>query len=209
MPLLSKVFSRSSKEKEALEQDIATNSEKHSSSSSPPPTYSNSSAPPYEHVDFDAPPDLSAGFANLKLFPGKSPVPRPDACTAHLKLLESFSRLREDVGSTDGLFGICNSVITTLNGGVESTDTKALSVLAEKRWVVYVSRAVDRFARWRDAVAPATRHMTVPYCDQGGRLEHQVGYDQNPDTVKLDMSNMPPLGTNFLTHIQWHSLTSL
>lgn len=83
-----------------------------------------------------------------------------DQCTAHLKLLEAFNQLREDVGQTEGLFGIESPKLDgpEPDARQHAQSPQALAKLrtAEKRWSVYVARAVARFERWYDACVPAT-----------------------------------------------------
>ena len=125
--------------------------------SSQPPTYSQSEAPPtyaqvgatYDEEDVIHPPDLTARFSRLQLKErcGDDAIPELDECIAHLKVLESFYRLRQSIGSHDGLFGIQDRVV--LNQPIDQNEqTPMLANLAEKRWAVYVQRAVDRFEKW-------------------------------------------------------------
>ena len=157
---------RTSKEKEAeakAERNASRNASK-SSSSSPPPEYAQ--APP----DYDAenrlvPPDVTAGFAKLNLNSANTDTPQVDRCVAHLKVLECFYRLRQTVGSKDGLFGIDNSI--ALGKGLPSSDQtpQVLAKLSEKRWAIYVSRAVDRFERWYESLLPSLRYSAKQvYC---------------------------------------------
>lgn len=55
-------------------------------------------------------PDLTAGFSNLNLR-NEDVKPTVDQCIAHLKLLEAFYQLREDIGSHDGLYGIRDELL--------------------------------------------------------------------------------------------------
>ena len=69
-----------------------------------------------------------------------------DECAAHLELLELFADLRDGVAHHDGLFGLWN--VTASSRGTQNRD---LGELREKRWAVYVARAVDRFEAWYSA----------------------------------------------------------
>ena len=84
----------------------------------------------------------------------------------HLKTLECFSRLRQSIASTDGLFSIENATIVEIartsslaNG--EGAD-ELLPKLAEKRWAVYITFHSPRLRpTWRpnpDINLPTTRH---------------------------------------------------
>lgn len=92
---------------------------------------------------------------------GKGIKVTPDQCIAHLKLLEVFYQLREDIGNTEGLFGIADPVFSpedTSDSSVHAQDARALGEVRvrEKRWAVYVERAVDRFAKWWEFCVPTT-----------------------------------------------------
>jgi len=137
-----------------------------------PPPYtvqSTTAAPAYDHLDFT---------------PSPLELPTATECIAHLKLLHAFARLRHEVGNTEGLYGI-NSVkigdeaegsasdsernnihqpsgVHGENGlpGTEhdSKDNDQASLaerVREKRWTVFVTKAVDRFEKWWQALATA------------------------------------------------------
>ncbi|KAF5023479.1 hypothetical protein F66182_4479 [Fusarium sp. NRRL 66182] len=126
------------------------------------------SAPPaYQAVSSDAPPpepdaDLAAPFANLSI-DSLPRDPSPDICLAHLKLLFAFESLKEDVGYTDGLFGIWDSRADRnmevredgeehpfYEGYAPDVDDKKkfLSKIREKRFALFIARAVDRYEAW-------------------------------------------------------------
>ncbi|TID21286.1 hypothetical protein E2P81_ATG04572 [Venturia nashicola] len=144
-----------------------------------PPSYS------VEPPSQEAPEDLSARLASLDL---SSVVKNgvnisADQCTAHLKLLEAFNQLREDIGQTQGLFGIKDPKFdspetTDPYHHAQSPQALAKLRIAEKRWSVYVARAVDRFERWYNACVPAT--MGGAPCDRltGNQLLTKKGLDK-------------------------------
>lgn len=87
----------------------------------------------------------------------------PDVCIAHLKLLHALHAMKEDVGYTDGLFDLYDSratngvdiahlVNTYVDHPRELEETEkikfALSKIREKRWALFVARAVDRYEAW-------------------------------------------------------------
>lgn len=114
-----------------------------------PPTYSAMDPLPETTTE-----DLSAAFNELNI--QTSPTnPTVDLCLAHLKLLNAFFNLKEEIGYTDGLFGLWDSRVVGIAGPAESSDEaasksqeEALSKIREKRWALYVARAVDRFEVW-------------------------------------------------------------
>lgn len=191
MPSLTKLLSRNSisKEKEAAAEQPRPSID-HSAA---PPVYTEN-PPAYDKDDIESPPSLTAGFANLRI---TDDSPKRDLCIAHLKLLECFYRLRQQISSTDGLFGICNSALKDANDGQECIDPKILSMLGEKRWAIYVCKAVDRFERWRDIVAPSRNRMTTDESQKGGRLEKMITSTPSEKTIRFDGDNLPPLGKSF------------
>ena len=125
----------------------------------------------------------------------------PDHCIAHLKLLEAFFQLREEVGNSDELFGIPGPDFGgALATGESSQNDQALAQIKvrEKRWAVYVARAVDRFSKWWDKCVPTTlegapyhKLTTDELCSKsahdrpiGGRPIKQLG----------SRDHLPPLG---------------
>ncbi|KAL8698090.1 MAG: hypothetical protein Q9201_006762 [Fulgogasparrea decipioides] len=93
-------------------------------------------------------PDLTAAFSELHLL-GNPAKPTPDQCLDHLKLLEAFHQLREDVATTDGLYGIHDSFVDAIIPTEEETERAQLLLkLREKRWAIYVTKAVWRYETW-------------------------------------------------------------
>lgn len=146
MPISDKLLHEGDKGK-SIEEDIATVHIERFPAQSPPGSQlkEGDQLPSYTETD-TAETDLTAAFANLDISVSSNPViPTPDLCLAHLKLLKTFQILKEDVGYLDGLFGLwdapCELPI------VEDHD-KALVVIREKRWALYIARAVERFEDW-------------------------------------------------------------
>lgn len=196
---LSKILSRSAKEKEAEAEKERNNS--NGNGSSPPPAYSQE-AQDYDRDNVLQPPDMTAGFSKLKLDDesNKSKTPQVDQTIAHLKVLECFYRLRQKVGSSDGLFGLEDSIV--LDKGLSKSDKtpENLAKLSEKRWAIYVSRAVDRFSVWLAAVLPNTEVLTrqeLVEIGSQGRL-----CDATPENAPLrfDKQNMPPVDVLMVWH---------
>ena len=69
--------------------------------------------------------------------------PEADQCLAHLKLLSSFHALKEDVGYTDGIFGLYDAKCE-----MATNRDASLAKMREKRWALYVARAAERFQDW-------------------------------------------------------------
>ena len=156
-----------------------------SAATAPPPK--EVEAPPYEEL----PPDITAGFASLNLSP-PSKTPTPDECIAHLKLLEAFSQLREDIGCGDGLYGLYDDLVEP---GDEVLRSQLLAKMREKRWAIYVTIAVARFEAWWLKISNA--NMLT------GRELASSSFTSLPTTaspLQLSMNQLPPLGQFGLRH---------
>jgi hypothetical protein len=134
-----------------------------------------------------------------------------DQCIAHLKLLEAFNQLREDVGQTENLFGIASPAFKeeeTTNSRQHAQSPQALAHVrvCEKRWAVFVTRAVDRFERWYDACVPATiggapcEKLTGSQCCAKKGLD-KIAYDGIPIKQLTLRDQLPPLDVLMV----WHS----
>ena len=154
----------------------------------PPPAYV-----PNANDDVQAgAPDITAGFANLNLN-GAGDVPTPDQCIAHLKLLEAFHQLREDVALQDGLYGIKDEYASNVSSGggdIERERAERLTQMREKRWAVFVSKAAWRFeVWWKKCIQPDAKPLTmgeIPKAFAGGPTGAAV--------PPVDQNNLPPLG---------------
>jgi hypothetical protein len=109
-----------------------------------PPSYAQSDPIPPEQIA-----ELNSAFTNLNLSNLTTSNillhPNADQCLAHLKLLSALHALKEDVGYTDNLFGLSDARCEALEG--QNRD-EALAKTREKRWSLYVARAVERFDEW-------------------------------------------------------------
>ena len=144
---------------------------------SPPPTY-------------DAgPSNLSAAFAYLDLS-AVGTYPTKDRCVVHLKLLEAFHQLREDIATTDGLWGIKDSFVPPNRSDREQA--AALLRIREKRWAVYVAKAASRFETWWEkSIQPGSRML------RQGEIEHGEGPRATAapgEVLPFSPDNLPPLG---------------
>ena len=154
--------------------------------------------PPYSEPDVDG---LAASIGTLSLHKSshKTVLPSPDECIVHLKLLTALHHLREEVSETDGLFGIYDRIADEFSREHDIAITK----IREKRWAVYVTRAVDRFAKWFDVCiyeAPVGRQgpLTMEDVFLKDTLERAV---TDGSTIRFEPDNMPPLDVLMV----WHS----
>lgn len=204
---LSGIFTRSTKEQEAKAEEAANNS--HGQPSDPVPEYSESQLPPPDYAERGdvPPPDYTAGFASLSISDEPSlDIPQVNETIAHLKTLECFYRLKQNIASTDGIFDIHNVKIVDIarTSSLENVDgaSEFLPRLAEKRWAIYVSRAVDRFHAWVSTAVPTDPMPTMAELEERGTngqiiLESSQVRNQMPP---LDRSNMPPVDVLMVWH---------
>jgi hypothetical protein len=73
--------------------------------------------------------------------------PAPEEMILHLKVLQTFDKLRREICNTEGLFGYFSSA------GMSQME---IDRVQEKRWQVYLTRAVKRFTVWWETMVPAT-----------------------------------------------------
>ncbi|KAI1313986.1 hypothetical protein F5Y03DRAFT_380844 [Xylaria venustula] len=160
-----------------------------------PPSYS---AAPATSVSPEEVKQLSLAFSALQL-PLVAKDVTEDTCLAHLKLLFAFQNLKETVGYTDGLWNIYDSRVFPSgkdSDALQDTDKlddetkKNLSLLREKRWALYIARAVDRYEAWWGSF-PATPLTDNDMCEDTPRYAR---FASEPPAERPWKSNMlPPL----------------
>ena len=176
MPLLKRSSNVSSSEKNPLPTPPKNES--------PPPAYT-SQAPRTAPTE---PPDITAAFSNLDL--NSTDQPTPDQCLAHLKVLETFHQLREDVATQDGLFGIRDSFLPVCKD--EKERAQRLMQIREKRWAVYVTKAAQRFEKWWTlAVQPRADPLHVDRIHNVSM--HDFKQKQNEHS-HWHVDRLPPIG---------------
>ncbi|KAJ6442492.1 dihydrodipicolinate synthetase [Purpureocillium lavendulum] len=158
--------------------------------------------------------DLAASFATLSL--GDEPAdPDTDTCLAHLKFLHAIQSMKEDVGYTDGLWGIWDSraenpledLFSGDDAGADGDKPRptgddrvkaALSRIREKRWALFVARAVDRYEAWWHAL-PKEAMLT----EQDMEQENNPRYSRLPSTgtfLAWKEHMLPPLDVLMVFH---------
>jgi hypothetical protein len=167
MPLGLKRFSMSAKSPSGYPNEKEQNLTTTDSSNAPSlaPTGETAAPPTYTAVDENNAPtdgpsleDFSGAFASLKINAIPLDFPDNDLAMAHLKVLEAFFVLKQDIGYTDGLFDLWDSrapgTEESVAGDQGATQSRleALSKIREKRWALYVARATDRFETWWEKV---------------------------------------------------------
>jgi hypothetical protein len=197
MPLIEKLASKlSSKESESKKLPHATSQDR----ASPPPPFtrtasSSSDQPPTytaQDTNNNSPStvDLSSAFSSLNLSANPSPVPTPETCLAHLKLIHAFQALKQDIGYTDGLFGIWDAKAER----AEKRD-ETLSKLREKRWVLFIARAVERFqAWWTGFLCPLDNSKRLECKEIDPRNMRFVKFPESGTPIIWTGEMLPPLG---------------
>ncbi|KAK5654008.1 hypothetical protein OQA88_7685 [Cercophora sp. LCS_1] len=181
-----------------------------------PPAYTPTPAAADEAPDVD----IAAAFANLTIPP--SPTPTVEACLVHLKLLFAFQSLKEDIGYTDGLFGLWDSLAGSLSSGsqnntngypvekkkigIEQEDIQAkmgdqqlqiLSQIREKRWALFVARAAERYKVWWKSLGGR------PLRGQDMVVKGSEGYEKFVEefgSPKMEWTELVPLDVLMVWH---------
>ncbi|MCJ1445055.1 MAG: hypothetical protein MMC23_005560 [Stictis urceolatum] len=151
--------------------------------------------PSYAPIDRAAA-DLSSLFSNLNL-DSSGKVPSPDQCIVHLKLLESFSLLREDVGLTDGLYGLFDSFVP--EKGPDEDRNKIQIRVRERRWAIYVMSAARRFETWYQTLESNSQMVTM---DSMQSPEYE-SIGKTGRRVEFTKDTLPPLDVLMV----WHAAT--
>lgn len=176
----------------------------------PPPAYTDSTTQNGVVGGGDSGVDITAAFANLSL--DQTPKdPQVDTCLAHLKLLHAIQSMKEDVGYTDGLWNIWDSRADA-EGDIDVDDAQEsealpsgkknnkrtpdddrkirLSKIREKRWALFVARAVDRYEAWW-ATFPQAMLRENDMVDGSGSVYHEFVYPKT--CMKWTAATIPPL----------------
>ncbi|KAI9838829.1 MAG: hypothetical protein M1819_004035 [Sarea resinae] len=167
----------------------------------PPPAYGDTSQDNTNAANTVDLIDLTANLQNLDLR-SASEKPTVPQCIAHLKLLESFYQLRDEVGRTDGLFGLSDSLAAAVTEDEREREA-ALAKIAEKRWAVYVARAADRFERWWHTSAPSTAAGNPRNYLVQREMNRNSYYDSLPlkgQRIKYTRDYLPPLDVLMVWH---------
>lgn len=176
----------------------------HPGDGSAPPAYAADNA----ELTPEALAELTSAFSSLHL-PSSPADLSPDSCLAHLKLLYAFQNLKDDVGYTDGLWQIFDSRaeldtfdygkdISTKESGPQERVIRNLARLREKRWALYVARAVDRYDAWWDTLPKDP--LTEADMESHDQSKYS-GFIKEGHSFPFDSSMLPPLDVLLV----WHS----
>lgn len=133
-----------------------------------------------------------------------------DACLAHLKLLHAIQSMKEEAGYTDGLWNLWNDrgkwALDDLRADadwstirmLEKTNAKTVTAaghsrIREKRWALFVARAVDRYETWWKSLGE--NHMLT---EEDMADPDSYKFKKFPTSRKLvwEERMLPPLGEN-------------
>ncbi|KAK2737213.1 hypothetical protein FQN55_001234 [Onygenales sp. PD_40] len=132
--------------------------------------------------------------------PGKllmeTEVPTIDACIVHLKLLAAIADLRDQVSATDGLFGLSDRLFDKFES--QRDRYRAAAIIREKRWQIYVCRAVDRFEAWMDRGIETGRIVSVPDIEAKDKKYSTV--TDCDGLVPFTVDTLPPLDVIMVWH---------
>jgi hypothetical protein len=187
MPL-SERLSVHRKEKQEQSSDNHTSSQNVEGTDGAPPDYAAPAA-----LDAPAADVLNAAFANLKISEQDN-LAFPDAnlCLAHLKLLTVFHNLKEDIGYTDGLFDLWDS-----RCDIAENRGEALAKTREKRWALYIARAVERFQEWWLKVLCRQEESTrLTRNEMAASNRRFIDFPKTGLIRRWDTAGLPPIGMN-------------
>lgn len=143
--------------------------------------------------------ELNAAFSSLNISEVPLPFPTADNCLAHLKLLHAFHALKEDIGYTDGIFGLWDSRVEVYK--LEDNDRdQALAKTREKRWAVYLARAVERFEEWwANVLCPREGGRRIEGKEMVEDNPGFTGFPSNGKAQKWTTEMLPPIGMSIST----------
>jgi len=161
----------------------------------PPPSYTATANPQGPSLE-----EINASFSNLRIGDTPRNFPDTDLCLAHLKLLEAFFILKQEVGYTDGAFDIWDSRAPGTDESVANDEKaknmrmEALSKIREKRWALYVAKAVHRFEIWWMKVL-CQYEQSVMLTEGAMRYKEFQDFPGAGKVQRWTTSMLPPLGT--------------
>lgn len=168
--------------KEKTKEALVNGSEIKDQADQRPPSYEND-----EQQLYIALPKLNLGQSkDIDSIVSTKTVTR-DQCVAHLKFLAVLADLRDSISNQDGLFGLFDSQADKF--AEEAAQAKAR--IREKRWAVYVARAVDRYEKWWFTALPRSRPFATMTDQESTNYEEITDCDM---MILWDANNLPPIG---------------
>ncbi|KAI9172315.1 hypothetical protein HJFPF1_01815 [Paramyrothecium foliicola] len=154
-----------------------------------PPAYSEQHGHLLEAGDIQLP----THFGPLDLAAQVQATPTADTCLAHLRLLHTFEKLKHAIGYQDGLWDIWDNRAASAPNEID-----VLVIVREKRWALYVARAVERYeAWWRSFVPDMLLEKDMIQGDQNSaRYEGFL----KADPVEWNADMLPPIDVLLVWH---------
>ncbi|KAI5853316.1 hypothetical protein BZA05DRAFT_352302 [Tricharina praecox] len=127
-------------------------------------------------------------------------IPTEEQVLQHYRLLAAFEKLRLAISNTPGLFGL---------GSPPGIGQHDINRIAEKRWQVYVTRAVERFTVWWQKVLPRTfGGMPMDELSKDNLMERLAMWRSSPNDkpktkaarVDFGVQGLPPLDVIMIWH---------
>lgn len=182
-----------------------------SHSPSPPPYSSENGDVPIDYYSDESIEKDAVTFADLDISSGPH-SPTANYCLLHLKLLYAFEALKEDIGYVDGLWGLWNSraaqgvvhipvhdelgcVTEKVKDATNDDEARqtALSQIREKRWALFVARAVDRYEAWLNSMSEGPR-LHEEEMEKKGSDSYEYFVKDGQTRSEMTMEQLPPLG---------------
>lgn len=153
------------------------------------------------HLDGSTTGQFHADFSSLDLDKSQSvSFPTTDLCLAYLKLLCAFEALKSKVGYSDGLWGIWDSRGTNSPDTAFNAEHRAGLAFKqrEKRWAIYVARAVDRYEAWWKSFAPEMLAEADILVKGAHNATKHEGFTNSDDAIEWSEEMIPPIGECFI-----------
>ncbi|CAH0004090.1 unnamed protein product, partial [Clonostachys byssicola] len=125
-----------------------------------------------------------------------NPLVEPRTCIIHLRLLYAFRGLALRIGYQDGLFGIEDGRSKKVGLNSEETE-RGESKLREKRWAIYLARAVHRYETWWKTLGG------TPLEEVDMELVDCERYDRFPEVdipMRMEWHELVPLDVLLIWH---------
>ncbi|UNI13725.1 hypothetical protein JDV02_000441 [Purpureocillium takamizusanense] len=123
------------------------------------------------------------------------PLETPDtvSCLIHLRLLDAFEKLKSRTGLKDGLWDIWDNRASSADNSLD-----ILVKLREKRWAVYVARAVDRYQAWWESFRPVMLLQSDMF--PGSATTEKYTQFLNSEPISWREEDLPPLDVLMVWH---------
>lgn len=121
-----------------------------------------------------------------------------DECVAHLKFLALISDLRDVICRQNGIYGLWDESLPLTTG---ESYQRGLALIREKRWSIFVTKAVDRFEAWYDKFGKQT-DFEAGYPLMTVHFNEKETFDpaETQGSSPFTLNNVPPLDVLMVWH---------